>query len=177
MIVGKKERRVVLTKDNEIEIKEYPLNELQNDQVLVQTICNLISAGTELGVQGAFSEYSSSWLETDSIVQPPEWVSEIARKVERTLGYSNVGRIIALGDDLKNGESFPFKLGDVVLSSGKHASHVVITPEFENLTSVPQGVSCEEAAFGVLGSISIYGIQRANLRASSLLTWRRNGLK
>ena len=164
MIATKTAKRIVLTKDNKIEIREYPIIELQKGQVLIQTICNLISAGTELGVQGAYSEYSSSWSETESIVQPPDWVGGIARKVERGLGYSNVGRIIALSDDLKATESFPFKLGDVVLSSGNHASHVVVTPEFDHLTSIPHGVSFEEATFGVLGSISIYGIERANLR-------------
>jgi 2-desacetyl-2-hydroxyethyl bacteriochlorophyllide A dehydrogenase len=158
------EKRIVLTKDNEIEIREYHIDELQNGQVLIQTICSLISAGTELGVQGAYSEFSSSWSETETIVQPPGWVGAIARKVERPLGYSNVGRIIAVSDDLQNTESFPFKIGDVVLSSGKHASHVVVAPESEHLTKVPPGLSSEEAAFGVLGSISIYGIERANLR-------------
>jgi threonine dehydrogenase-like Zn-dependent dehydrogenase len=164
MVSSKTEQRIVLTKDNKIKIKEYPIDELKSGQVLVQTICNLISAGTELGVQGAYSEYSSSWSETETSVQPPGWVGGIAKKIERPLGYSNVGRIIAISEDLQKTESFPFQIGDVVLSSGKHASHVVVSPESEHLTKIPHGLSVEEAAFGVLGSISIYGIERANLR-------------
>jgi 2-desacetyl-2-hydroxyethyl bacteriochlorophyllide A dehydrogenase len=164
VIASKLEKRVILTKDNEIKIKEFPIGTLNSGQVHIQTICSLISAGTELGVQGAYSEYSSSWSEFEYIVQPPAWVGSIARKVERGLGYSNVGRIVALSDDLRNTESFPFRMGDVVLSSGNHASHIVVTPENEHLTPVPQGLSSEEAAFGVLGSVSIYGIERANLR-------------
>jgi len=158
------EKRVILTENNEIRIKEYPIQELKKGQVLIQTICNLISAGTELGVQGAYSEYSSSWKENENVVQPPSWVGDITRKIERGLGYSNVGRIIALSDDLEHTETFPYKIGDVVLSSGKHASHVVVSPGSEHLTAVPSGLSAEEASFGVLGSVSIYGIERANLR-------------
>ena len=96
MITCKMEKRVILTKDNEIKIKEFPIRALKSGQVLIQTICNLISAGTELGVQGAYSEYSSSWSEFEYIVQPPAWVGSIARKVEWAMSFYPVVYMLAI---------------------------------------------------------------------------------
>lgn len=161
---SKTERRVVLTEDNQLEIREYPLPAMRPDQVLIESACSLISAGTELGIQGAYAEYSAAWKHDEPTVQHARWIGGVAQRVERSLGYSNVGHIVAVGGEVEKNDNLPFKIGDMVLSSGNHSSHVIVTPGSDHLTPVPAGLSCEEAAFGVLGSVSLYGIERAGLR-------------
>ena len=42
-------RRVYYTPERTIEIEEFELKALKPDEVLIETVCTLISAGTELG--------------------------------------------------------------------------------------------------------------------------------
>lgn len=156
--IGKK---IVLSKKSEISIKKFPVQMPGKNQVLVKTICNLISAGTELGIRKLFQQ---DRIYGDHVIGVPKWLKNFSRIPEREIGYSNIGRIIAIGDTLKENPVFSFAPGDTVLSLGSHSSHVLVTAEPQNLISIPEGLSPEEAAFGVLGSVSIYGIEIADIR-------------
>ena len=71
------------------------------------------------------------------------------------LGYCNVGRVIAVGEGVSE-----FKVGDRVASNGHHAEYVCVP---KNLAAhIPEGVSDEEAAFTVIGSIGLQGIRLLN---------------
>ena len=68
------------------------------------------------------------------------------------LGYCNVGCVAKVGA----GET-AFKVGDRVVSNGKHAE--VVSVPFNLCAKVPDSVSDEEAVFTVLGAIALQGIR------------------
>lgn len=111
-----------------------PLHPPGPGEVLIETACTLISAGTELGTQ------------------------EQRRDADFIPGYSNAGRILAVGEGVED-----YRAGDRVLSLGAHASHVVSATQPHRLRPIPEGVSYEEAAFGVLGSVAMHGVRKARI--------------
>ena len=140
-------RRVVVHPDDRVDTEPFEITPPGPGQVLVETVRTLISAGTELGSQ------------------------EQRRTRGYTPGYSNTGRIIALGDD--SGEYF---VGDRVLSLGPHASHVTVSTEPRSLAKLPEGVSFDDGAFGVLGSVSMHGVRKARLELGEYVAITGMGL-
>ena len=127
-------QRIVMGSDGTIGIEDYQVGSPDSGEVLIATVCCLISAGTELGT------------------------IETRRGEKAPLGYSNVGRIIELGE---GSDGFGYSVGDLVLSLENHATHVISSAEAHCLAPVPPGVSPEEAAFGVLGSVSMHSVHKA----------------
>jgi 2-desacetyl-2-hydroxyethyl bacteriochlorophyllide A dehydrogenase len=127
-------RRVVVKPDSRVEIQDFPVRQPGRGEVVVKTVSTLISAGTELGSQ------------------------ELSRTHDLSLGYSNAGRIVALGEAIEG-----FQFGDAVLSLGNHASYVTVSAAPQSLAKIPEGVSFDEASFGVLGSVSIHGVRKAKI--------------
>ena len=129
-------RGVVLKDGRKVEIQEYAVEEPGPGEVLIETVCTLISAGTELG-----------------------W-RDIAGDRDYTPGYSNVGRVIAVGP---HDEPCEYKEGDLVVTLNRHGTHVKTRTDSHRLATVPAGVSPADATFTVLGSVSIHGVHRANV--------------
>jgi 2-desacetyl-2-hydroxyethyl bacteriochlorophyllide A dehydrogenase len=154
-------KKIVLSQNGEISIQKFPIPTPGENQVLVKTICNLISAGTELGIRKLFQQNRTYG---NHVIGVPKWLKNFSNIPEREIGYSNIGRIVEMGDALREDHSFPFTLEDTVLTLGSHSSHVLVSTEPENLISVPEDLSPEQAAFGVLGGVSIYGIETADIR-------------
>ena len=127
-------RRVVVRPDGQVGTESFEITPPGPGQVLVETVRTLISAGTELGNQ------------------------EQHRTGDYIPGYSNTGRIIALGDGCDD-----YAVGDRVLSLGHHASHVTVSSAPQSLARLPEGVSFDDGAFGVMGSISMHGVRKARL--------------
>jgi len=127
-------KSIVVNPDNQIEIVDFTIRQPAEGEVLVKTVSSLISAGTELGSQ------------------------EQQRTHDFTPGYSNAGEIVALGDGV-NG----YKVGDRVLSLGRHANYVTVSSRPNSLAPIPDGISFDEAAFGVLGSVSMHGVRKAKI--------------
>ncbi|MFQ6616371.1 MAG: bi-domain-containing oxidoreductase, partial [Fidelibacterota bacterium] len=93
-------------------------------------------------------------LRTDGILRTAQ---SVRAKLDEAipLGYSNAGKVIDLGSDVKN-----FRVGERVISNGPH-SEIVSVPQ--NLCAkIPENVGYEEAAFTVLGSIALQGLRLAN---------------
>ncbi len=126
--------RVVVMPNNRIEIQDFTPRQPGHDEVMVKTVSTLISAGTELGSQ------------------------EQSRDHEFAPGYSNAGKIVALGGGIEG-----FSLGDAVLSLGNHASYVTVSAAPNSLARIPKKVSFDEGSFGVLGSVSIHGVRKAKI--------------
>lgn len=85
-------------------------------------------------------------------------ISQVREKLDEpmTMGYSSAGTVIACGAGVQE-----FKPGDRVASNGPHAA-VVCVPK--NLCArVPDGLSFEQAAFAVLGSIGLQGVRNARV--------------
>lgn len=139
--------QVVVRPDNSVGTDTFEIRPPEQGEVLVETVRTLISAGTELGTQ------------------------EQHRIYDFTPGYSNTGRIIALGEGVAD-----YKIGDRVLSLGSHASHVTVSTTPPSLAKLPDRVSFDEGTFGVLGSVSMHGIRKARIELGEFVAITGMGL-
>ena len=136
--------------------------------VLIKTSHTLVSLGTEKMLvdfgKGSFLQKAK---------QQPDKVKEVIAKVKTDglaptiaavknkleqpipLGYCNVGTVIEVGRDVTE-----FKIGDRVASNGPHAEYVSVPKNL--VAKIPEGVSDEQAAFTVIGSIGLQGIRLVN---------------
>lgn len=144
-----------------------PAPSLQKGQVLIQTRCSLISAGTErmLVEFGRASVLGKARRQPDKVKMVLEKVrtdgltaaiDAVRSKLDQPmpLGYCNVGTVIDAGDDVSN-----FQRGDRVVSNGCHAD-IVSVPK--NLCArIPDNVDDETAVFTVLGAIALQGLRLA----------------
>ena len=154
-------------KNGLIEVADVPCPIVQPCTILIKTVNSLISAGTErmlveFGKSNILSKARSQpekvkqvldKIKTDGLVSTFETV---ANKLDEplSLGYCNAGIVIEVGSKIHD-----IKPGDHVICNGPHAE-IVSVPR--NLCAkIPDGVSFEEAAFTVLGSIALQGIRLA----------------
>ncbi|MBI5932123.1 MAG: zinc-binding alcohol dehydrogenase [Chloroflexi bacterium] len=123
-------RTLYFTAPRQIEIREEPLPDPRDDEVLVETLCSAISAGTEMLVyRGDFPQLKDAH---DSLS------SEL--KYPLAYGYAAVGRVKDIGKlvdrEWENRLVFAFQ---------PHTSHFTAKPEA--LFSVPQSLLPEAACF------------------------------
>jgi predicted dehydrogenase/threonine dehydrogenase-like Zn-dependent dehydrogenase len=133
--------------------------------VLVQSEVSLVSLGTEK----MLVDFGKASLLAKAR-QQPEKVKQVLQKIRTdglgptlevvrarldqplALGYCNVGTVCEVGQGVEG-----LSVGDRVLSNGAHAETVCIP---RNLcVPVPDGVSSEDAVFGVVASIGLQGIR------------------
>ncbi len=146
-------------------LEEVAIPRVRPGNLVVQTKCSLISAGTER----MLVEFGrAGWVEKAR--QQPEKIRHVLDKILTDgvgptlesvkakldqpipMGYSNVGHVIDVGAGVEG-----FRRGDRVVSNGPHAE-VVLVPK--RLTArIPDEVSDEEACFTVLGAIGLQGIR------------------
>ena len=144
-----------------------PVPQLRPGQLLIQSRCSLVSAGTE---RMLVDFGRANWL--DKGRQQPDKVEQALQKVRTDgllstlesvrskldqplpLGYCNVGTVVAVGDG-----GHGFKPGDRVVSNGAHAELVAVPHLLCAL--IPDDVSDEAAVFTVLASIGLQGIRLA----------------
>lgn len=146
-------------------LNEVPIPLCNSRSVLIQTTHTLVSLGTEKMLvdfgKGSFLQRAK---------QQPDKVKEVIAKVKTDglaptiaavknkleqpipLGYCNVGTVIEVGRDVTE-----FKVGDRVASNGPHAEYVSVPKNL--VVKIPEGVSDEQAAFTVIGSIGLQGIR------------------
>lgn len=146
-------------------LEEVPAPLVKNGCVLIKTTRTLVSLGTER----MLVEFGKANL-IDKARQQPDKVKQTLDKLKTDgimptleavfnklgqplpLGYCNVGQVIAVGKDVTE-----FQVGDRVASNGNHAE-VVCVPK--NLVAkIPDGVTDEQAAFTVIGSIGLEGVR------------------
>ena len=154
--------------DGKTSLAQVPMPLCNSRSVLIQTTHTLISLGTEKMLvdfgKGSFIQKAK---------QQPDKVKEVIAKVKTDglaptiaavknkleqpipLGYCNVGTVIEVGRDVTE-----FKVGDRVASNGPHAEYVSVPKNL--VAKIPDGVSDEEAAFTVIGSIGLQGIRLVN---------------
>ena len=150
-----------------MELAELPCPKAERGQVLIQTRASLISAGTER----MLVEFSQANL-IQKARQQPDKVKQVLDKMKTDgliptleavfrkldeplpLGYCNAGVVLEVGAGVHD-----IQPGDRVASNGPHVE-VVCVPR--NLCAkVPVGVSDEDAAFTVLGSVALQGVRLA----------------
>jgi predicted dehydrogenase len=149
------------------EVTEVPCPAVQRGQVLVRTTRTLVSAGTErmLVEFGKAGWVEKARKQPDKVYQVLEkvktdglipTVEAVLNKLDQPLqlGYCNVGTVMDIGAGVSD-----FAIGDRVISNGKHAE--VVHVPMNLCARVPVGVTDDEAAFAVLGAISLQGIRLA----------------
>jgi 2-desacetyl-2-hydroxyethyl bacteriochlorophyllide A dehydrogenase len=113
-----------------VEVRETPLPPLNADEVLVETICSAVSAGTEMLVyRGQFPQLT----DTHDLVS-----SEL--KYPLAYGYACVGKVMEVGK-MVNGE---WK-NQLVFAFHPHASSFIVHPS--SLIPIPDSLSPENACF------------------------------
>jgi predicted dehydrogenase/threonine dehydrogenase-like Zn-dependent dehydrogenase len=169
----------VLIKKGSIVVEEVPAPALDENSVLVETACSLISAGTEVSTLAA----SRKSLARQALEQPQRaWkVVELVRQqgVGRALaairgmsggavpsGYSCSGVVLQAGANVTD-----FRPGMRVACAGAgKANHAEIVAVPRNLVvEVPQGCDMQDAASVTLGAIALQGVRRADPRLGELV--------
>lgn len=154
-------------KDGTTQLADVPTPGPRSGELLIQTTCTLVSAGTER----MLVDFGKANL-LNKVRQQPDKVRMVLDKARTDglattleavrskldqplpLGYCNVGRV------LDNGGESNFAPGDRVVSNGHHAE-VVAVPR--NLCArIPDAVSDEHAAFTVLAAIGLQGVRLVN---------------
>ena len=110
-------------------------------QVLVRTTRTLVSAGTEM----------KAYVGEDVVQRDPPY--------PRYPGYSHVGVVERVGAAVSE-----VRVGDRVGTQKTHASRVLVDVDAEWLQVIPDGVTDDQAAFAVLGSVAMHGVRKAGLR-------------
>lgn len=152
-------------KNGKIELIDTPLPKVGPGELLIQSRFSLISSGTEK----MLIDFGKSNL-LNKVRQQPEKVATVISKVKQDgllptveavsnklnspipLGYSNSGIVIDIGKNVSN-----FSIGDRVVNNGNHSE---INKVPQNLCArIPDEVSDESAAFGVVASIGLQGVR------------------
>jgi len=134
--------RVVIPKPNSVALEEIEVPKPKGKEILIRTQFCLISSGTELtAFTGSFPK-GSRWSE---YVKYPFYP-----------GYSNVGIVEEVGEEVKN-----IEVGDAVASQAPHSEYVVVREE--QVVKIPKGIALEEATFhtiasGVMHSVRLAGV-------------------
>lgn len=146
-------------------LADVPAPKVRRGHLLIETEASLVSLGTEK----MLINFGKANL-LDKARQQPEKVKQVLQKIKTDglmptievvrskldaplpLGYCNVGRVIEVGAGAED-----FQVGDRVLSNSNHAE-IVCAPK--NLCAkVPEGVTPEQAVYGVVGAIGLQGIR------------------
>lgn len=152
-------------KNGETILEEVPVPTVKTGHVLIKTTRSLVSLGTErmLVEFGKANFISKARQQPDKVkmvidkaktdgIKPT--LDAVFNKLNQPLplGYCNVGEVAAIGKGVTE-----FTLGDRVASNGNHAEYVNIPKNL--VAKIPDGVTDEEAAFTVIGSIGLQGIR------------------
>ncbi|MBI2759234.1 MAG: zinc-binding alcohol dehydrogenase [Chloroflexi bacterium] len=121
---------VIFTAPRQVELRQESLPVLGADEVLVETICSAISAGTEMLVyRGQFPQDTNS---VDSISSGLHYPT--------AYGYACAGRVLEHGSRVD-----PKWAGRLIFSFQPHTSHFIASPNA--LIPIPNSINPETACF------------------------------
>ena len=156
-----------------LELADTPVPLCSSNTLLVRTAASLVSIGTErsmielgkkslLGKARARPDLVKRFIEKAQKEGLYKTFQEALGRLDQptTLGYSTAGIVVEVGSNVHG-----FVPGDRVACIGAgYASHSEYIKIPEKLCSrIPDGVSFEEASFGMLGIIALNGIRLAKL--------------
>src|SRR5436309_3655538 len=131
-------KQVVRNNRGEVYVREAPPPRLEGSGAIVQTICSVFGAGSELG---SVRTARQALARGERLPEGP--------LMERPLSYQSCGRIVDLSDDLKA----TYAVGDVVACAGAgfgHHAEFGYVPK-NTMARVPDGLSPEEVATNNVG--------------------------
>ena len=134
-------RRLVFIGTDRVELESYDVPEPGPGQVLVRVTRSQISAGSEKnGFLGAANS-----------------------DTRRPTGYTTIGRVLSSGIGMDE-----YRPGDRVLAFGNHGTHWLTGQDTSEMRSsiqkIEYDITDEQAAFAVLGDVSLMGVRRARLQ-------------
>ncbi len=135
---------VVFPEPRKVVLEEYPIPQIKRGEVLIKTRRTLISTGTELTIlSGEF---------------PPNSVWARLSKFPFIPGYSNIGEIVDVGEDVEKRW-----IGKKVATyrGGYHAQYIVSTPD--NCCIVPEGILDDYATFFALARTAMNGVRKGKV--------------
>lgn len=133
-------KRAYLYGPRDLRIEDFTLDtdHLAPDEMWVETLVSALSTGTDRGnYEGAEQVPGAPGY--------PRWV-----------GYSNVGRVRAVGEKVTR-----FRVGDRVFSNAPHTSDHILK-ESAMVVKVPDGVSSEDAAFTYLYHLGFFSLRKGH---------------
>lgn len=136
-----KNRSVVFTGKNQVEIIDRELEPLKPGEMLVKTRQSMISIGTELTIltqEGL--DKDCFWLEYGAFPYYP--------------GYNNIGEIVAVAD-----EKDKHMIGKMISSYLPHAEYGVVSNRADYRPLI-DGIATDEAVFATFAEIILQGIRR-----------------
>ncbi len=157
----------------ELEMAEVPVPLCSSNKVLVKNVASLISLGTErsiidlgkkslLGKAKARPDLVRRFIDKAKKEGFFKTFHEALGRLDNPtpLGYSSAGIVVEVGKNVHK-----FSSGDRVACIGAgYASHAEYITLPENLCcKIPDTVSFDDAAFGMLGIISLHGVRCAKL--------------
>ena len=145
-IVGK---RIVFKEAGRVAVENFTLSKPRSGEVTVETVCTLISPGTETAFLLALPNTS--------------------KRFPMYPGYSNAGVVAFTGS-----ESSTVAVGNRVVSRAPHASHVTV--DETDILKIPENLSFEEASFFALGSISLQAVRKAHIEIGESVVVLGQGL-
>ncbi len=140
--------RLVFVGTNSVEVETFDVPDPGPGQILVRVHRSQVSAGSE---KNALLGASSS-------------------DARRPTGYTTVGEVLAVGSGRED-----FDPDDRVLAFGNHGSHWLVDPAADTeagspIQRVEYDITDEQAAFAVLGDVSLHGVRRAQLQIDESVT-------
>lgn len=164
-------------KTGKIDITEVPVPAMGNGAVLVKNIYSCVSVGTESStVKTARKGYLGKAKERPAQLKqvidkfktqgPIDTYRAVMKKLDAhsSLGYSCVGRIIAVAEDVND-----LATGDYVACGGGSACHAEVVSVPKNLcVKIPPSTDLKQAAYNSLGSIALQGIRQADTRIGEM---------
>lgn len=124
--------------DEHAELVDAQLPPLGENQVLIKTICSLISPGTERAA------LTRVWDDAGFRANP---------------GYSLAGEVIEVDKSVKD-----FKVGDRVYSLINHGNYAVVSTDPWVTLKIPDEVSYDEATFTALASVAMHALRRLQVQ-------------
>lgn len=134
--------RLVMPQKNSVVVETFDLLPPAAGEVVVETVCSLLSTGTETLVFSGNFQAGTHW---------DAWVRHPFRP-----GYASVGIVVAAGEGVETPRP-----GDRVVTRTGHASHSTL--KAENGFRVPDAVKSEDAVWFALAKIAGHGIRAAGL--------------
>ncbi len=130
-------RQLVCVDNRRIEVEEFEIAPLADDEVLVQNDRTAVSVGTEV----------YNWIHGSE----PHGTPVFPRKT----GYCSTGTVVDVGKGVVD-----VQVGDRVAAQGGHASHNVLRKFYHR---VADGVDAEDAVFLVLAAIALHGVRKGRI--------------
>lgn len=144
-----------LVEPRKLEVRQEPDLPMGDNDLRIESICSSISHGTEMNnYRGDSPLYNKKFDQSTRLFYKNQMND---KHPKMSLGYSNVGRVIEIGKNVRM-----FKPGDLVYTMKNHQS-VVVAPE-ESAWKIPEGLNPEYATFHALCSVAMCGILDAEIK-------------